>query len=236
MYQDFLHQCNGNTILAENKMLEIFSLRFRLHDKCNSDFGLPEPTEYKSELDIEKLRYDPNQQKQIYEQLYTRNPPTEQQEAYLQQVFHCIKHNIHKIFMLQGEGGSGKTTMAKIIAAFARSEGHLVVGCASTAFAASNYENFYTAHSLFEIPVIEDEEAYDNTQNNHKCNLDKKPQRKQLLDQVKVFIWDEISSQHIRDIKAVFEAMDNFKNSILILQGDYKQIAPVIEYGKKKIL
>jgi hypothetical protein len=65
MYQDFLQQCNGNTILAENKMLEIFSLRFRLHDKCNSDFGLPEPTEYKSELDIEKLRYDPNQQKKF---------------------------------------------------------------------------------------------------------------------------------------------------------------------------
>ena len=39
-----------------------------------------------------------------------------------------------------------------------RSKGILCVGCASTALAATYYENFDTVHSLFESPVIEVEE------------------------------------------------------------------------------
>jgi len=233
MYEDYLLETKDNTVLANNKLLQTFSKQFQDKKKSNSDYSLPEPEETKTELDIEKLKYDPKQQKEIFDTLMASNPPTIEQEPYLNEVFHCIDNNINKVFIVQGQGGSGKTKMAQIIAAYARWKKHIALGCASTAFAASIYKDFYTAHGLFEIPVIEDEETYD-TNAIHQSNVHKKPQRVQLLKHCKLFIWDEISSQHLRDIKAIFDVMDQFKNHILIIQGDYRQIAPVIQNGKKE--
>jgi len=35
---------------------------------------------------------------------------------------------------------------------------HIILGCASTGLAATNYDGFETAHSLFCCPVIDDED------------------------------------------------------------------------------
>ena len=107
------------------------------------------------------------------------------------------------------------------------------MGCASTALAASIYDDFYTAHSLFKIPVVEQEEEMLDQENDFKCDLDRNFQRKQLLLATDVFIWDEISSQHIRDFTAVYHAMNKFQNKILILMGDKMQIAPAVKYGNR---
>jgi len=50
------------------------------------------------------------------------------------------------------------------IIAYTRSLGKIIKGCAATALAAQCYEglDFDTAHSLFNIPVVEDEEGYDH--------------------------------------------------------------------------
>jgi hypothetical protein len=49
----------------------------------------------------------------------------------------------------------------------------------------------------------------------------------------KLFIWDEISSQHTRDFAAAYSAMRGFEGKILIVIGDFHQIAPVIPRGTK---
>jgi ABC-type glutathione transport system ATPase component len=134
---------------------------------------LPEQEEAKTELQIEKLKYDPNQQLALYNELMLKKPPTQEQLFLLNDVKNCL---LNKIYIVQGQGGSGKTTTAKIIIAWARSQGYLVKGCASTAFAASIYNDFHTAHALFEIPVIDDNESYEQ-ENDFKSNLDKNPER-----------------------------------------------------------
>ena len=50
------------------------------------------------------------------------------------------------------------------IFAFTRSLGKIVKGCAATGLAAQCYEDldFDTAHSLFNIPIVDDEEDYDH--------------------------------------------------------------------------
>ena len=124
--------------------------------------------------------------------------------------------------------------MAKIIAAYARSKNEIVMGCASTALAASIYkDNFYTAHALFKIPVVEDEEEDLNQEGDLECLLSKNLNRYNLLKETRVFIWDEISSQHVRDFSAAYRAMNGFDNKIIILMGDKMQIAPVVKYGSK---
>jgi len=60
------------------------------------------------------------------------------------------------MYFIQGMGGSGKTTLAKEILAASRSMKYLCVGCARTGLAATNYDNFDTAHGLFKFPVTAD--------------------------------------------------------------------------------
>jgi hypothetical protein len=233
MCEDFMFETQNNRVLSKNKLLEFFSKKFRQENKENTQFGLPEPDETNTELEIEKLKYDPEQQKILFEQLLIKTPPTNEQLYFFNDVKYCLQNNINKIYIIQGQGGSGKTATAQLITAYARSLGFLVVGCASTAFAASIYKDFHTAHSLFEIPVIEDTESFEQ-ENDFRCNLDKKPQRYELLMNVRIIIWDEISSQHFRDFNAAYLAMNKFKNCILIIQGDKNQIAPVIEQGTRQ--
>ena len=52
---------------------------------------------------------------------------------------------------------AGKTTSVKKIVAWTRSRGLLCIGCASTALAAKNHEDFTTAHDLFRFPVVDEE-------------------------------------------------------------------------------
>jgi signal recognition particle GTPase len=59
---------------------------------------------------------------------------------------------------VKGQGGCGKTTIAKKIMAYTRSTGNVALGCASTGLAAALYEDFYTAHGLFCYPVVEEDE------------------------------------------------------------------------------
>jgi hypothetical protein len=113
-------------------------------------------------------------------------------QLFFEEVKYCINMNIKRHFIVQGEGGSGKPFTAQLIAAYTRSKNKIVVGCASTAFAANNYKDFFTAHSLFEIPVIEDEENYNESEIEHICNLSKNLQRIELLNNTCVIIWDEI--------------------------------------------
>jgi hypothetical protein len=233
MSEDFLFNNQGNKVLSRNHLLEFFSKRFRQENKENSQFGIPEPDDANTELEIEKLKYDPQQQKNLYEQLILKTPPTDEQLYLINDIKYCLANNINKIYVVQGQGGSGKTATAQLITAYARSLGYLVVGCASTAFAASIYKDFYTAHGLFEIPVIEDNEECEQ-EIDFRCILDKKPQRYELLMNVRIIIWDEISSQNFRDFFAAYKAMHKFKHCILIIQGDKKQIAPVIERGTRQ--
>jgi hypothetical protein len=174
MYQDFLlNDQYGNEINANNKLLQYISDRLSQENRTNTDYGLPEPEAQSTELEIMRLRYDPKQQNELFNNLMNTTKPTDDEQLpFLLRVFNAIDTDQSLKIILQGEGGSGKSTMAKIIAAYARSKNKIVMGCASTALAASIYENFYTAHSLFKIPVIKDDEEMLNQQDDLKCTLE----------------------------------------------------------------
>ena len=57
-----------------------------------------------------------------------------------------------------------------------------MLGCASTALAAANYDDFYTAHSLFKIPVLENEAEQLDLEDDFQCQIYKYKQKIALLN------------------------------------------------------
>ena len=106
--------------------------------------------------------------------------------------------------------------------AASRSAGILCVGCASTALAATNYENFDTAHGLFKYPVIEDD---DDNENEIECKLSQYPERLELLRRAKVIIWDEFPSNHKNIFETVYSQLNMFNGKVVVCMGDFRQIA-----------
>ena len=141
--------------------------------------------------------------------------------------------------LLQGVAGSGKSTFVTFLMAYVRSIGLIAKGCASTGLAATVYDDFTTAHNLFAIPVQDDEEDYDQ-EGDFSCNLKmaKYQERREVLKATSFFAWDEVSSQNMRDIRAVFEddVIDGFKGKVLLLCGDALQITPVVKGGNKSAI
>jgi RecG-like helicase len=219
----------SNTLLAENSLLADLQRRFRAENKTLPEYGLPEPQDFTSELAIERAKYDREQQLALFTSLLSEKPLTNEMNEAFEEIKDALLNGTTKRILIQGQAGSGKSSFAKVVAAYARSQGHIVLGCASTALAANVYKNmsFDTAHGLFQIPVLENAEDYDQ-EHEIECGFTYDKIRMELLTAAKVIIWDEISSQHIRDIRAVFSAIHNFRDKVLIMMGDAQQIAPVV--------
>jgi len=208
-------------------------LQLKDNDKRLSNYGLPDPEENETELQSALLEYDPHQQTQLLQKLNSETPNTEQQQSVYNQIMHSIENKRTKLYFIQGKGGSGKTTLAKKILAASRSKDILCVGCASTGLAATNYENFDTAHGLFKYPVTEDGDDDDEVD---QClsKLYENPERMELLQQAQVIVWDEFPSNNKSIFENVFHIMNEFVNKVVICMGDFRQIAPVIKNGDRQ--
>jgi hypothetical protein len=240
MYQDYQDRHNSNRNLAVNEMLLQLSQLFKHATvKRLSEFGLPEPEAQDTELQIERLTYTVDAQLQLAAELVVANPLTDEMQILFDDLVAAVrKHGTEEqppfTAILQGVAGSGKTTFVKYLMATVRAMGYVAKGCASTGLAASVYDDFTTAHALFAIPVIDDDEDFDQ-EGDLQCRLDqpKYEERRELLNAMRVCAWDEISSQHMRDVRATMAAMNGFRGKVLLLVGDGLQITPVVPYGSK---
>ena len=110
-------------------------------------YGIPEPVEQFSEVDIEKSKYNMAEQLDLFNHLCTSIPNTNEQESIFEEITETIQSGTGCLYFIQGIGGSGKSTLCKKILAWSRSQDKICLGCASTGLAAMIYENFNTAHS-----------------------------------------------------------------------------------------
>ena len=222
---------------ARNELLKELARLFKNQSegKTLRDYGLPSVEKTDTELDMEKVKYPKDQQLLLAQRLLQECPLTDEMQQLFSALDGALKDdNATFIALLQGRAGSGKSTFCKYIAAYCRSLGKICLGCASTGLAATVYDDFNTAHTLFAIPVIEDGEEYDQ-EADIKCKFDQPghEERLALLSAAKLIIWDEISSQHMKDVGAVYRAMQSFKGKVVLFVGDALQITPVVKYGSK---
>ena len=205
---------------------------FKDQNKTLLEFGYPEAQEVLSEVERERVKYNPVLQHELLTKLQRDTPNNEEQEIFYQTIVHAINSIETSKFFLLGQGGCGKTTLAKKVLAFTRSIGQIAVGCASTGLAATNYDDFYTAHGLLCYPVIEDE-LLDESEP-AQCDFSSNVDRLNLLREARVIIWDEMVSNHRALYEAAYNALEGFKGKILICMGDFRQIMPVIKQAERQ--
>ena len=233
MYDDFLHNYSPiNHQAAWNDLLCDFSNRFESDGKNMKDYGLPQPARMKSELEIERNKYEVNEQLRLYRKLCENIPNTNEQQLIFNEIVNAVDQQLTRIYYIQGQAGSGKSTLARKIMAYCRSQGKLCAGCASTGLAATIYEGFETAHSLFKFPVVEEDEREVDTA--IECQLTNCPNRLEYLNSVNLILWDEFPSCDREVFEAAYRALRGFEGKVIVTMGDMRQIAPVVVNGNKQ--
>ena len=95
-----------------------------------------------------------------------------------QNAFHCIWDSITnekgKVFVLQGQGGTGKTYLYEVICHAIHAQGHIILCITSTGLACLLLPGEQTAHSMFKIPI-------DSLDIDSVCNIPKESLRADLL-------------------------------------------------------
>jgi hypothetical protein len=205
---------------------------FAENHKSMSDFGLPEPNSYPSEVDRERMKYSNEDQLKLFDALNLQFPNNDEQEQIFQKIKECLDNGETHKFFLQGQGGCGKTMLAKKILAYTRSKGEIAVGCASTGLAATIYDDFYTAHELFCFPVVEEGEEDESAP--PYCQFENNQQREELLKEARVIIWDEMVSNNKDIYEAAHRGLQQFHGKILICMGDWRQTLPIVPSGRKE--
>ncbi|KAL0367930.1 UNVERIFIED_CONTAM: hypothetical protein Scaly_1011900 [Sesamum calycinum] len=137
-------------------------------------------------------------------------------------------------YFIDGPGGSGKTFLYRARLADVRSRGYIALAVATSGVAAALLPGGRTAHSRFKIPIDIDGKT--------KCKISKQTTLAKLLLSAKLIIWDEISMVRRQIIEALDDILqdltdcDNpFGGKVVVFGDDYRQIAPVVVGGKKKI-
>ena len=234
LQDDFLHDLNTTQAIADQKLIKDLSIRFEMEGQTCSKYGFPEPSEHLSELDIEKSRYSAAEQLLLFNHLSTVNPNTPEQQAIFSEIVDDIEHNRTNLYFIQGMGGSGKSALCKKLLAWARSINKICLCGASTGLAATIYENFNTAHSLFKYPVVEEEEDRDEASVTEcQLSLECNPKRFELLTSTDLIVWDEFSSNNCDLFEAVCRALNDLQGKVCVTFGDFKQIAPVVPHASR---
>jgi Cdc6-like AAA superfamily ATPase len=196
---DWLHE-GMNLNQANNNLLKDIQHRLSLEDKTPEMYRFKSPPKLDSELEREKILYDPHSEAKKFDYLETQYVNNIDQQRIFDTIMSAVNLGEKKYFFIDGPGGTGKTTVIKKIITKLRAEGKIVQVCASTTLAATLYENAMTAHSLFKFPVEDDDQK--DSEERTCCKLEN-TERLELLQNTQVIIWDEFVSNN----KDLFEAV-----------------------------
>jgi len=158
---------------------------------------------------------------------------TSEQRSVYDKIMTRVKEDKPGLFFLYGYGGTGKTFIWRALCAALRSDGEIVLACASSGIAALLIPGGRTAHSRFGIPFIIDECSM--------CGVTPNTPLASLVIKAKLIIWDEAPMMHkhcfealdrsLRDVLKTVDERNNdipFGGKVVVLGGDFRQILPVM--------
>jgi hypothetical protein len=226
----------------ENKLLQDLERLLQKEGTSLERFGFPMPTDMDTELDIEKMKYNPEKQAELLARLELAYPRNDEQEVAFNEIMNTVKKfqscnrdqiAEHEFIFLGAPGGAGKTTLFKQCQAACRAAGVMIQCCAATTLAALLFDGATTAHSLFKYPVVEEGDI--DPEFIPQCKLDN-TQRLALLMETMVIFWDEFPSNDRELFEAVIRKLEQKTKYkfIFVCAGDFHQILPVVKYGAKQ--
>uniref|UniRef100_A0A7E4VEY3 ATP-dependent DNA helicase n=1 Tax=Panagrellus redivivus TaxID=6233 RepID=A0A7E4VEY3_PANRE len=155
----------------------------------------------------------------------------DEQHRFVDRVFEAVENpDVHRLFFLQGSGGTGKTFVYNTLIRRLRHQGRRVLPVASTGVAAIMLHGGQTVHSAFRLPIDFDELR----------SLSAQDVRAAIATRIDVLIWDEAPMQNHLIMRTVDNMLRDwtgnklrpFGGKVVILGGDFKQVLPVIPGGK----
>jgi ATP-dependent DNA helicase PIF1 len=120
------------------------------------------------------------------------------------------------------------------LAATLRLEGRIVLCVASSGCAAELLTGGRTAHSTFKLPIPTLEDSI--------CNIVKQSTYADMMREVSLIIWDEVSMQHRHCSETANRSLQDIRNDLqtlfggimVVFGGDFRQILPVVLKGFRK--
>ena len=115
LYADFLtNDTHPARVYAQQKLLEDLYDRFSRVNKNMEDYGLPKPTNMKTELEREiDLIGDGSSSRAWLHELHIQTPNTEEMDHAYNIITKAIERGETRFFLLRGCGGAGKTQFLK---------------------------------------------------------------------------------------------------------------------------
>ncbi len=240
MFEDYVRKGSSEE-MAQNLALRHISRLLQAAGKCNSEFMLPESTlaseniqtSQPDSIDDDTLIAIANEavEGQRLVELLNR-----EQRSVFDEILDSVRSptdpNKHRLFFVDGPGGSGKTFLFSTLISVLNGMGLKVTPIAWTGIAASLLKGGRTAHSTFKLPFdITDRVA---------CNLSTTSDVAKELFETTVIVWDEISMT----IRYALDAVDTFfkdlmgnnlpfGGKIFVATGDFRQILPIVKGGTK---
>ncbi|KAL4619591.1 hypothetical protein ACB092_06G090900 [Castanea dentata] len=136
------------------------------------------------------------------------------------------------IFFVDGLGGTGKTFLYRTILANLRKANHITIVTTTSSIVATLLPSGRTTHSRFKIPLTPDVLS--------TCSISKQSDLAELIRHATIIIWDEAPMVNRRALesldrtfKDIMEVNLPFGGNVLILEGDFRQILPVVPNGTK---
>jgi hypothetical protein len=152
-------------------------------------------------------------------------------------ILHAVQHSsphstTPRLFFVTGKAGRGKSFIIHVLIAFLCSQSMIAAVAGSTALSISDVDHARTAHNLFGLPVVDD----DN--NGVTSRIPPHSPRAEYLRIATIIIWDELLMAHVNNIHAtdslLHELMDSthpFGGKIVVGLGDFHQVAPIVKNG-----
>ncbi|KAF0713275.1 hypothetical protein AaE_011823, partial [Aphanomyces astaci] len=221
----------GNTLTHIDYCLQSMGLNLQAFVDANKLPPIPATFVVDADLDpnpflAEEMRFLAREKTKLEDIRQGLSTGTQQHKDFFAQVTEAVREpNQGRLFLLEGEGGSGKTYISQIILAEVRLQGKIALAVASSGLAALLLMGGRTAHSRFGIPT---KQVPSDTMS---CTYNVKSNQSAMLKAAALIIWDEISMVHRYSIEAVDrmfqDIMKNdlpFGGKVVIFSGDFKQL------------
>lgn len=193
-----------------------------IEEKSCKDFSLPEPTGIINKNN-EQIEGDLTYCSNMFETLYNR---LNEDQKY---IFNQLINNVHKIYLIDGPGGCGKTFLYKTLIYYFLSKNKKILSMAWTGIASILLPKGMTSHRTFRLPL---------DLSNIESAFLKMDSDKKKLRESNVIIWDEGSMVPKKALEIVDRTLKDvcnnnlpFGGKLLIMGGDFRQILPVIKHG-----